>query len=183
MVATCSASSRPPKLVVVLPIPRPMADTTSPLLPSCRLFIARPLVPAGHGRSDDASAPASPLPWEDAALARRRGASIRMRRRGASAPRRRRGPPQGRPAMEERVTFASEGLKLVGVLHLPDGRSARDPLPAFLVLHGFGSNKDSGGSMATARMLAGFGYGALRFDMRGCGESDGTRGRVICLEQ
>jgi len=85
--------------------------------------------------------------------------------------------------MEERVTFASEGLKLVGVLHLPDGHGTRDPLPAFLVLHGFGSNKDSGGSIATARMLAGFGYAALRFDMRGCGESDGTRGRVICLEQ
>src|SRR6266496_2083622 len=85
--------------------------------------------------------------------------------------------------MEERVTFASEGLKLVGILHLPDGRATREPLPAFLVLHGFGSNKDSGGSVATARMLAGFGYAALRFDMRGCGESDGTRGRVICLEQ
>src|SRR5678809_1187672 len=27
------------------------------------------------------------------------------------------------------------------------------------------------------------GYLALRFDMRGCGESEGERGRVICLEQ
>src|SRR5262249_56651895 len=32
-------------------------------------------------------------------------------------------------------------------------------------------------------MLTGFGYAALRFDMRGCGQSEGTRGRVICLEQ
>jgi uncharacterized protein len=32
-------------------------------------------------------------------------------------------------------------------------------------------------------MLAGFGYAALRFDMRGCGQSEGVRGRVICLEQ
>jgi len=85
--------------------------------------------------------------------------------------------------MEEKVTFLSDGLKLTGVLHTPDGGSASAPRPAFLVLHGFGSNKDSGGSTATARMLTGFGYAALRFDMRGCGESDGTRGRVICLEQ
>src|SRR5262245_36032298 len=89
----------------------------------------------------------------------------------------------GRPSMEEKVTFLSDGLKLAGVLHTPDGPTTAAPLPAFLVLHGFGSNKDSGGSTTTARMLAGFGYAALRFDMRGCGESDGTRGRVICLEQ
>jgi pimeloyl-ACP methyl ester carboxylesterase len=86
--------------------------------------------------------------------------------------------------MEEWVTFVSEGLKLAGVLHTPDGNASHTgPRPAFLVLHGFGSHKDSGGSVTTARMLAGFGYSALRFDMRGCGESDGTRGRVICLEQ
>jgi len=76
--------------------------------------------------------------------------------------------------MEERVTFVSEGLKLAGVLHLPDdGRGPRERRPAFLVLHGFGSNKDSGGSTTTAKMLAGFGYAALRFDMRGCGQSEG----------
>jgi uncharacterized protein len=32
-------------------------------------------------------------------------------------------------------------------------------------------------------MFANLGYVALRFDMRGCGESEGERGRVICLEQ
>jgi hypothetical protein len=85
--------------------------------------------------------------------------------------------------MEERVTFVSDGLKLAGVLHTPDGRRSGERGSAFLVLHGFGSNKDSGGSVATAKMLVGLGYTSLRFDMRGCGESDGTRGRVICLEQ
>jgi dipeptidyl aminopeptidase/acylaminoacyl peptidase len=84
--------------------------------------------------------------------------------------------------MEEKVTFVSGGLKLAGVLHVPDGDAAR-PRPAFLVLHGFGSNKDSGGTVATARLYASLGYVALRFDMRGCGESEGPRGRVICLEQ
>jgi len=85
--------------------------------------------------------------------------------------------------MEERVTFVSDGLKLTGVLHVPDRRGPRERRPAFLVLHGFGSNKDSGGSVATARMFTDLGYAALRFDMRGCGESEGARGRVICLEQ
>jgi alpha-beta hydrolase superfamily lysophospholipase len=32
-------------------------------------------------------------------------------------------------------------------------------------------------------MLSGLGYAALRFDFRGCGESEGDRGRVICQEQ
>src|SRR5256712_4873396 len=85
--------------------------------------------------------------------------------------------------MEERVSFVSDGLKVAGVLHVPDARAQRERRPAFLVLHGFGSNKDSGGSVATAKMFTSFGYAALRFDMRGCGESEGVRGRVICLEQ
>jgi alpha/beta superfamily hydrolase len=34
-----------------------------------------------------------------------------------------------------------------------------------------------------SRIFTSLGYAALRFDMRGCGESEGVRGRVICLEQ
>ena len=83
--------------------------------------------------------------------------------------------------MEEPVTFVSDGINLSGVLHVPEGGRGR--WPAFLVLHGFGSNKDSGGTVATARLYAGLGYVTLRFDMRGCGQSEGVRGRVICLEQ
>ncbi len=85
--------------------------------------------------------------------------------------------------MEERVTFVSDGLKLAGVLHVPDGGRARARRPAFLVLHGFGSNKEGGGVLAVTRLLTELGYVTLRFDMRGCGESEGARGRVICLEQ
>ena len=85
--------------------------------------------------------------------------------------------------MEEHVTFASGALKLAGVLHLPEGAAPREKRPAFLVLHGFGSNKDGGTAMIAAKLFAGLGYCALRFDMRGCGESEGERGRVICLDQ
>jgi len=85
--------------------------------------------------------------------------------------------------MEERVSFISDGFKLVGVLHLPESSAPGERRAAFLVLHGFGSNKDGGGGTTVARMLAGLGYAALRFDFRGCGESEGERGRVICKEQ
>ncbi|TMG77615.1 MAG: alpha/beta fold hydrolase [Betaproteobacteria bacterium] len=85
--------------------------------------------------------------------------------------------------MEEPVGFVSDGFKLVGVLHLPELREPGKRRAAFLVLHGFGSNKDGGGGTAVAKMLAGLGYAALRFDFRGCGESEGERGRVICMEQ
>jgi len=84
--------------------------------------------------------------------------------------------------MEERVTFVADGLKLAGVLRAPE-HGPQERRPAFLVLHGFGSNKDSGGTVAVARLFADLGYVTLRFDMRGCGESEGPRGRVICLEQ
>jgi pimeloyl-ACP methyl ester carboxylesterase len=54
---------------------------------------------------------------------------------------------------------------------------------AFLVLHGFGTNSESEGVRQPTRVLREFGYVTLRFDMRGCGKSEGEFGRVICLEQ
>src|SRR6267143_602472 len=57
--------------------------------------------------------------------------------------------------MEERVSFASDGLKLAGVLHLPEPRGSGERRAAFLVLHGFGSNKDGGGGTTVAKILAG----------------------------
>jgi pimeloyl-ACP methyl ester carboxylesterase len=83
--------------------------------------------------------------------------------------------------MEERVHFTSDGLRLSGIFEMPEGRSGR--APAVMVLHGFGSNKDSGTMRTAAKLFTSLGYAALRFDMRGCGESEGERGRVICLEQ
>jgi dipeptidyl aminopeptidase/acylaminoacyl peptidase len=82
---------------------------------------------------------------------------------------------------EQHVNFVSDGLKLDGVLHWPDKRDR--PLPTFLVFHGFGGNKEGLGGLASARMLQKLGYATLRFDFRGCGKSEGPRGRTICLEQ
>src|SRR5207248_3699219 len=86
-------------------------------------------------------------------------------------------------AMEERVQFASGALRLAGILHFPADMKPGERRPAFMVLHGFGSNKDNSTSRIVAELFASLGYIALRFDMRGCGESEGPRGRVICLEQ
>jgi len=85
--------------------------------------------------------------------------------------------------MEERVVFRSGPLQLAGVVHVPEGLRAGESRPGFLVLRGFGSNKSSGNCVLPARMLAEWGYVSMRFDFRGCGESDGEKARVICLEQ
>jgi pimeloyl-ACP methyl ester carboxylesterase len=91
---------------------------------------------------------------------------------------------QGRNAVaEQRVTFNSDGLKLAGIVRVPKGLKPAERRPAFLVLHGFGSNKASHTIVDPCNMLDKLGYVTLRFDMRGCGESEGERGRLICLEQ
>ena len=82
---------------------------------------------------------------------------------------------------EERVNFLSDGLRIAGVLRFPDAPAARSPV--VVLLHGFGSNKSGAWIGITAALLARWGYASLAIDFRGCGESDGPRARVICLEQ
>jgi uncharacterized protein len=84
---------------------------------------------------------------------------------------------------EEVVSFQSAGLSLHGVLGVPESVRPGERRAAFLVLHGFGSNSASPTCIAPAKVLGEFGYVTLRFDMRGCGKSEGEFGRVICLEQ
>src|SRR5262249_18459980 len=85
--------------------------------------------------------------------------------------------------METRVTFPSDGISLSGVLHVPDSHKPGDKLPAFLVLHGFMGSKDESHAEIQAKMLEAWGYAALRFDFRGCGDSGGQKGYVLCLDQ
>jgi len=84
---------------------------------------------------------------------------------------------------EEKVSFQSGGLKLSGIIHLPAGSGSLTSCPAFVVIHGFGSTKESDNALVPCRFLSQLGYVTLRMDMRGCGESEGERGRVICMEQ
>lgn len=81
------------------------------------------------------------------------------------------------------VSFVSDGLRLAGNVHLPPNFEAGVRYPAFIVLHGFIGSKDDSHAELMARMLSDWGYVTLRFDFRGCGESEGERGYVLCHDQ
>jgi pimeloyl-ACP methyl ester carboxylesterase len=85
--------------------------------------------------------------------------------------------------MEEKVYFQSDGLKLAGIVETPGDLKPGEHRPAFIVLHGFGGNKDGHGQVVVAKQFTQWGYATLRIDFRGCGESEGERGRIICLDQ
>jgi hypothetical protein len=85
--------------------------------------------------------------------------------------------------MSEKISFQSDGLKIAGLIDLPPDYQAGERRPAFIVLHGFGGNKDGQGQAVVARQFTQWGYVTLRIDFRGCGESEGERGRIICLDQ
>jgi hypothetical protein len=85
--------------------------------------------------------------------------------------------------MEEKLTFQSDGLRLAGIIDTPPDYKSGERRPAFIVLHGFGGNKDGHGQAVVAKQFTEWGYVTLRIDFRGCGESEGERGRIICLDQ
>ena len=85
--------------------------------------------------------------------------------------------------MAEKVFFQSDGLKIAGLIDLPPDFKAGERRPAFIVLHGFGGNKDGHGQAVVAKQFSQWGYVTLRIDFRGCGESEGEHGRIICLDQ
>jgi alpha-beta hydrolase superfamily lysophospholipase len=84
---------------------------------------------------------------------------------------------------EERITFKSKGLTLAGTVRVPEGVAPRERRPAFMVLHGFGSNMNSSNVLEPCAMFEKLGYVTLRFDMPGCGASEGEKGLLICLDQ
>ena len=84
---------------------------------------------------------------------------------------------------EQRVTFKFESLTLAGIVRVPAGVTPGERRPAFIVLHGFGSRMTAANVLQPCALLEKLGYVTLRFDMPGCGESEGEKGRLICLEQ
>src|SRR5690348_7553740 len=85
--------------------------------------------------------------------------------------------------MEERVTFESAGHQLVGIIHRPSDLKPGEKRAAIIALHGFGGTMAGAGGSNPAQYFCDMGYVALRFDFRGCGQSPGERGRIICLEE
>jgi pimeloyl-ACP methyl ester carboxylesterase len=84
---------------------------------------------------------------------------------------------------EQAVTFKSKGLTLAGVIRVPGDVASGERRPAIIVLHGFGSNMTGGNVLKPCAMFEKLGYVTRRFDMPGCGESEGEKGRLICLDQ
>ena len=75
-------------------------------------------------------------------------------------------------ASEQTVSFTCHNQTLWGMLHLPAGAG---PYPAVLMLHGFTGDKTGSHRLFVhaARAFAASGMAALRFDMRGSGDSEG----------
>lgn len=73
----------------------------------------------------------------------------------------------------ESFTLTSEGKKLFGIFHYPKTRQEKCPLVLFL--HGFAGNKIGRHRLYVqqAALLCRLGIGAVRFDARGCGDSEG----------
>ncbi|MER3499963.1 MAG: hypothetical protein IMHGJWDQ_000435 [Candidatus Fervidibacter sp.] len=73
---------------------------------------------------------------------------------------------------EHFVQFRVEGQTVYGMLHLPDREGK---VPAVALCHGFTGNRIEAHRLFVkmARCLATNGIAALRFDFRGCGESEG----------
>jgi alpha-beta hydrolase superfamily lysophospholipase len=69
----------------------------------------------------------------------------------------------------ETFVVESEGLHLRGVIHLPEKR----PVPCVICSHGLFSSKDSPKFIAIAEHLSAVGFVAIRYDHRGCNESEG----------
>jgi alpha-beta hydrolase superfamily lysophospholipase len=101
----------------------------------------------------------------------------------AQVPQRVRAGREDREMAETKVTFQSGAFKLAGTVRVPDGVKPGEKRPAFIVMHGFGSNSSSTNVLEPCKMFEKLGYVTLRIDMPGCGESEGPRGNLICLEQ
>ena len=70
----------------------------------------------------------------------------------------------------ERVVLEVDKLKIVGVLH----RIHKQNAPIVVTCHGMLSTKDSEKYLEIADILTKNGINVLRFDFRGCGESEGN---------
>ena len=78
----------------------------------------------------------------------------------------------------QEIAFASDGLRLRGILHVPEHRAA----PFVVGSHGLFSDADSPKQIELARRLSEKGIAFFRFDHRGCGKSQGDFVEVTSLE-
>jgi alpha-beta hydrolase superfamily lysophospholipase len=85
-----------------------------------------------------------------------------------------------------RVTFYSDGIKLVGDIYLPPGRKPAEKRSGIVLCQGFATATGGRPYSSLPEFAQHFiraGYVVLKFDYRGFGDSEGTRWRLIPLEQ
>lgn len=79
----------------------------------------------------------------------------------------------------KKLSFPSCGQTVAGALHLPD---VEQP-PCVIASHGLFSNKDSEKYTALGDRFHPRGIALLRFDFRGCGESEGTTSEITVSDR
>ena len=85
---------------------------------------------------------------------------------------------------ETKISFQSTGRKLAGTVRVPDGVKPGERRPAFIVMHGFGSNSSSSNVIEPCKMFDKLGYVTLRIRHAGLRrQRRRPRGNLICLEQ
>lgn len=75
-------------------------------------------------------------------------------------------------------SFLSDGFRLQGMLHLP----AACPAPFIVGCHGLFADKESPKQIELGQIISSRGAAYLRFDHRGCGDSDGDLGNDTSLD-
>jgi dienelactone hydrolase len=78
-------------------------------------------------------------------------------------------------AVQEEVSFESQGVRLTGVLHVPAGRGRR---PAIVLVHGSGRITAEAQLAGFANRLMGAGFAVYAYDKRGVGRSAGEYANV-----
>jgi pimeloyl-ACP methyl ester carboxylesterase len=84
--------------------------------------------------------------------------------------------------LEQHVLIKSGDIVLSGQFATAPGGGARRQ-PAIAILHGFGGHRDGPQQRWSQIFFSGLGYATLRFDFRGCGDSEGKRGYVLPHDQ
>ncbi|MCK5312840.1 MAG: damage-inducible protein CinA, partial [Desulfobacteraceae bacterium] len=74
---------------------------------------------------------------------------------------------------EKNIEFYADNLLIKGVLHLPRHEVKERNLPVVIGSHGLEGSKNSAKQTILSKLLPQNNIGFLRFDHRGCGESEG----------
>ena len=79
---------------------------------------------------------------------------------------------------EQKINFKIDGLNLSGVLHYPENT----PTALIIGVHGLMADKNSPKQIALAECINALKMAYLRFDHRGCGQSEGSFNEQTTLE-